>query len=101
MFEAPKIMGLKNIIRIKIIARSFLCPENPGAVKETIVGVKIIKTTQITIKNPKKTLKSVEKYFHASSLDLIKYPLNIGITAADMAPNIKIKAIKSGTVKAE
>ena len=30
----------------------------------------------------------------------IKYLLNIGITAAEIAPKIKIKATKSGTVKA-
>jgi hypothetical protein len=100
MFEAPKIIGLKNIILISIVANSLFSPENPGAIKEIIAGVKIIKTAQTIIKNPKNTLKSNEAYFHASSFDLIKYPLNIGITADDIAPKIKIKAIKSGTVKA-
>jgi len=100
MFEAPKIIGLKNIIRINRTASSLFSPENPGAIKEIITGVKNIRIMQTIIKNPKNTLKSIEAYLHASSFDFIKYELKIGITAADMAPKIKIKATKSGTVKA-
>ena len=100
MFEAPRMMGLKNIILINDIASSLFSPENPGAMREIKNGVRKIETTQTSIKNPKKTLKTIEAYSHASSFDLIRYPENMGITAAEMAPKIKIKAIKSGTVKA-
>jgi len=100
IFEAPKIIGLKNIIRISKIAISLFSPEKPGAVKDKINGVKIIKNMQTIIKNPKNILKSAETYSHASSFDFTIYELKTGIIAADIAPKIKIKAIKSGMVKA-
>ena len=49
MFEAPKIIGLKNIILINSTANSLLCPENPGAIRETIAGVKIINIILVSI----------------------------------------------------
>jgi len=100
MLETPRIIGLKNIMRINKIAISLFSPENPGAVKDKINGVKIIKNTQTTIKKLKNILKSAETYSHASSFDFTIYELKTGIMAADIAPKIKIKAIKSGIVKA-
>jgi len=40
MLLAPKIIGLRNIIRISNIAISFLSPENPGATMEILEGIK-------------------------------------------------------------
>jgi len=100
IFEAPKIMGLKNIICIIATAASFLAPENPGAIAETIHGAANIKTRHTKTKNPKKTFKKTDMYLHADFSSFIKCELNIGMTAAPIAPKIRTEAIKSGTVKA-
>src|SRR3989344_7531880 len=97
---APKIIGPKNIIRISITVNSFFSSENPGAIKEMRIGAKIMRIIEIPIKTLKKTFKKVEMYCQASSFDFTQYELKMGIMAADMAPNIKIRAIRSGRVKA-
>src|SRR3989344_1278954 len=94
----PKIIGLKNIIRINNAVVSLFSGENPGAMSETKNGANMINTRQTAIRKTKKIFKRLVAYFQASSSELDKYELNIGIIAEDIAPNTKIKATKSGIV---
>lgn len=96
----PKIIGLKNMMRISAAVISFFSGENPGAIRETRNGAKMMKMRQTTIKKTRKIFNRVEAYFQASSSEFTKYELNIGIMAEEMAPNTKISAIKSGMVNA-
>jgi len=54
---APKIIGLKNIKRVKLTVVFIFSPENPGATQETTVGAKIKRITPKAVKKIKKTFR--------------------------------------------
>ena len=56
----PKIMGLKNIMRINVTVISLFSGENPGAIRETKNGAKMIKIRETTIRQTKKILSKFE-----------------------------------------
>ena len=59
MLLTPKIMGLKNIMRINNAVVSLFSEENPGAINETKNGANIINTRQTAIRKTRKIVKSV------------------------------------------
>jgi len=96
----PKIIGLKNIILVKLTVAANFSPEKPGTIKKRICGTRIIIKTVIIVKNNKNEFKRLERKSQASLCDLTKYSEKSGIMAAEIEPIIKTMATKSGIRKA-
>ena len=67
---------------------------------ERIWVTKIIKMADITIKEIKNKFTRLEKNLHACSWERTKRSLKMGIMAAEIAPMIRTKDMKSGILKA-
>ena len=61
MLETPKIIGLKNMMRMSITVVSFFSGENPGAMILIKKGAAMIKITETIIKNVKKVVKRIDR----------------------------------------
>src|SRR6185436_1221797 len=96
----PKIIGLKNIMRVSMTVASFLSAVKPGAITPTKLGAHIHNTPHTIIKKILATVSRLERYLKALSESWVKFWVKIGIMATLMAPIIKTKATKSGIRKA-